>query len=273
MEDNTPMQGVDTAPQDQPEGSVAAEGAANGELTDNAEAEGTTPAEAPEQNAVEAEDDAFVIQFNHEERRVTREEAAALAQKGLRLDRLEEQTGTPASELVPMLDKLKFLAAANSKSLPEMIDALAESQDKQLYQSILAECDGNEALANRLFDAEKLKRQTAAESAQKEAAAAQEKEKADLAKRLADEFVELQQEFPELAEFSAVPKSVLDAAVKGKNLTDAYLRYQRAESKKVSAAKATQEQAAKASAGSQAEGAGETTNPTIDAMLAGVWAR
>lgn len=131
----------------------------------------------------------------------------------------------------------------------------------------------NEALANRLFDAEKLKRQTAAESAQKEAAAAQEKEKADLAKRLADEFVELQQEFPELAEFSAVPKSVLDAAVKGKNLTDSYLRYQRAESKKVSAAKATQEQAAKASAGSQAEGAGETTNPTIDAMLAGVWAR
>lgn len=85
--------------------------------------------------------------------------------------------------------------------------------------------------------------------------------------------MELQQEFPELAEFSAVPKSVLDAAVKGKNLTDAYLRYQRAESKKVSAAKATQEQAAKASAGSQAEGAGETTNPTIDAMLAGVWAR
>jgi hypothetical protein len=270
MEENTPMQGVDTAPQDQPEGSVAAKGAANGELTDNAEAEGTTPAEAPEQNAAEAEDDAFVIQFNHEERRITREEAAALAQKGLRLDRLEEQTGTPASELVPMLDKLKFLAAANSKSLPEMIDALAESQDKQLYQSILAECDGNEALANRLFDAEKLKRQTAAESVQKEAAAAQEKEKADLAKRLADEFVELQQE---LAEFSVVPKSVLDAAVKGKNLTDAYLRYQRAESKKVSAAKATQEQAAKASTGSQADGAGETTNPTIDAMLAGVWAR
>lgn len=48
MEENTPMQGVDTAPQDQPEGSVAAKGAANGELTDNAEAEGTTPAEAPE---------------------------------------------------------------------------------------------------------------------------------------------------------------------------------------------------------------------------------
>ena len=202
------------------------------------------------------------IQFNHESRELSLEEAQSLAQKGLKFE-----------ELSPTLEKIRFLAAANGKSMQEMVDALAESQDKQLYQSILAECDGNEALANRLFDAEKLKRQTAAESAQKEAAAAQEKEKADLAKRLADEFVELQQEFPELAEFSAVPKSVLDAAVKGKNLTDAYLRYQRAESKKVSAAKATQEQAAKASAGSQAEGAGETTNPTIDAMLAGVWAR
>ena len=82
MEENTPMQGVDTAPQDQPESSVAAEGAANGELTDNAEAEGTTPAEAPEQNAAEAEDDAFVIQFNHEERRVTRAERLEAGQTG-----------------------------------------------------------------------------------------------------------------------------------------------------------------------------------------------
>ena len=200
------------------------------------------------------------IQYNHESRELTLEEAQTLAQKGLKFD-----------EVSPTLEKIRFLATANGKSMQEMVDALVESQDKQLYSSILAECDGNESIAQRLFDAEKLKRQTAAESAQKEAAAAQEKEKADLAKRLADEFVELQQEFPELAEFSAVPKAVLDAAVKGKNLTDAYLRYQRAESKKVSAAKATQEQAAKVSAGSQAEGAGETTNPTIDAMLAGVW--
>ena len=142
MEENTPMQGVDTAPQDQLEGSVAAESAANGEPTDSVEAEGTTPAEIPEQDAEGLQDDALIIQFNHEERKVTREEAAALAQKGLRLDRLEEQTGTQVSELVPMLDKLRFLAVANSKSLHEMIDALVESQDKQLYSSILAECDG-----------------------------------------------------------------------------------------------------------------------------------
>ena len=244
MEENEIMQPAESAPQEDAESTATA---AAEPTTEEAKALGTTPdAESTEdvQQPI-----TIPIQFNHESRELSLE------------------------ELSPTLEKIRFLAAANGKSMQEMVDALAESQDKQLYQSILAECDGNEALANRLFDAEKLKRQTAAESAQKEAAAAQEKEKADLAKRLADEFVELQQEFPELAEFSAVPKSVLDAAVKGKNLTDAYLRYQRAESKKVSAAKATQEQAAKASAGSQAEGAGETTNPTIDAMLAGVWAR
>lgn len=257
MEENEIMQPAESAPQEDTESAATAAA----EPTEQSDAVTDTIPEAEAGESVQ-QPITIPIQYNHESRELTLEEAQKLAQKGLKFD-----------EVSPTLEKIRFLAAANGKSMQEMVDALAESQDKQLYQSILAECDGNESIAQRLFDAEKLKRQTAAESAQKEAAAAQEKEKADLAKRLADEFVELQQEFPELAEFSAVPKAVLDAAVKGKNLTDAYLRYQRAESKKVSAAKATQEQAAKASAGSQAEGAGETTNPTIDAMLAGVWAR
>ena len=238
MEENEIMQPAESAPQEDAESTATA---AAEPTTEDAEALGTTPdAESTEdvQQPI-----TIPIQYNHESRELTLEEAQTLAQKGLKFD-----------EVSPTLEKIRFLATANGKSMQEMVDALVESQDKQLYSSILAECDGNESIAQRLFDAEKLKRQTAAESAQKEATAAQEKEKADLAKRLADEFVELQREFPEMAEFSAVPKSVLDAAVKGKNLTDAYLRYQRAESKRVSAAKATQEQAAKASAGSQAEG-------------------
>lgn len=257
MEENEIMQPAESAPQEDAESTATA---AAEPTTEAVEALGTTPDAEPTE--VVQQPITIPIQYNHESRELTLEEAQTLAQKGLKFD-----------ELSPTLEKIRFLATANGKSMQEMVDALAESQDKQLYQSILTECDGNEAIAQRLFDAEKAKRQSLYEDNQKQAAAAQEKEKADLAKRLADEFVELQQEFPELAEFSAVPKAVLDAAVKGKNLTDAYLRYQRAESKKVSAAKATQEQAAKVSAGSQAEGAGETTNPTIDAMLAGVWAR
>lgn len=257
MEGTEIMQPTESAPQEDAE-SVAT--AAAEPTTDEAEALGTTPdAESTEdvQKPI-----TIPIQYNHESRDISLEEAQSLAQKGLKFD-----------ELSPTLEKIRFLATANGKSMQEMVDALVESQDKQLYSSILAECDGNESIAQRLFEAEKAKRQNLYDSNQKEAAAAQEKEKADLAKRLADEFVELQREFPEMAEFAAVPKSVLDMAVKGVNLTDAYLRYQHSENKKTSAAKAAQEQAAKASAGSQAEGAGETTNPTIDAMLAGVWAR
>lgn len=78
------------------------------------------------------------------------------------------------------------------------------------------------------------------DSRRQETAAAQ-KAKDDLAARLASEFLELKAEFPELSEFSAVPGSVLDMAVKGVNLTDAYLRYQHTESKKAAAAKASQE--------------------------------
>lgn len=44
MEENTPMQEVDTVPQGQPHSSAAAEEAATGTTTENAEAEGTTPA-------------------------------------------------------------------------------------------------------------------------------------------------------------------------------------------------------------------------------------
>lgn len=47
MEENTPMQEVDTVPQGQPHSSAAAEEAATGTTTENAEAEGTTPASAP----------------------------------------------------------------------------------------------------------------------------------------------------------------------------------------------------------------------------------
>lgn len=257
MEEKEIMQTVESAPQDEA-GSAATAAAEPTEQSDNIM--DTIPEVESDENVQQPV--TIPIQYNHESRELSLEEAQSLAQKGLKFD-----------ELSPTLDKIRFLAAANGKSMQEMVDALMESQDRQLYSSILAECDGNEAIAQRLFEAEQAKRQTLYDSSQKEAAAAQEKEKADLAKRLADEFVELQREFPEMAEFAAVPKSVLDMAVKGVNLTDAYLRYQHSENKKASAAKAAQEQAAKASAGSQAKGAGETTNPTIDAMLAGVWAR
>ena len=130
----------------------------------------------------------------------------------------------------------------------------------------------NEALAKRLYEAEKDKWDARYASSKQAEAKAPEQDREDLTARLAEEFVELKSEFPDLAEFQQVPQTVVDMAVsKGITLIDAYLRYQHAEQKKLTAAKAAQEAAAKASPGSQAAGAGETNNPTIDAMMAGVW--
>ncbi len=52
------------------------------------------------------------VRYNHESRELTLEEAQALAQKGLKFD-----------ELSPTLDKIRYLAAANQKSVQEMVDA------------------------------------------------------------------------------------------------------------------------------------------------------
>ena len=193
------------------------------------------------------------IRYNHQDRTLTLEQAQALAQKGLKFD-----------ELAPVLDRLKTLAAAGGKSVPELVDSLAEEHRQRLYQSLLEECGGNEALAGRLLEAEKLRQQ--ALFADKQAA-----DKDALLRRLADEFVGLQKEFPQLTRFGDLPRTVVEMAAGGMPLLDAYLRHQHSEHKKVAAAREAAQRAAQASAGSQAAGAGETANPTIEALLAGIW--
>ena len=260
--DETIMQPAEALPEAEP----ASTATAAAEPTDETgEASDTTPAADTEQDVPPGDGQPIVIpvRYNHESRELTLEEAQALAQKGLKFD-----------ELSPTLDKIRYLAAANQKSVQEMVDALVDGQDKQLYQSILEECGGNEALAKRLYEAEKDKWSARYANVREEEAKAPEKDKAGLTERLANEFVELKADFPDVAEFKQVPQPVVDMAVnKGISLTDAYLRYQHANARKASAAKAAQEAASKASPGPQAAGAGETTNPTIDAMLAGVWNR
>lgn len=255
MEENIQTPEVDTAPQDQPEGEATA---AAGTTQEAETATDTTP-EAGEADNVQ-QPITIPIQYKHEARELTLEEAQDFAQKGLRYD-----------EIAPTLDKLRFLAAANDKEISEMVDALVESQDKKLYDSIMEECYGDEKLAKRLFEVEKAQRQAKYESARQQETAAEQKAKEDLAKRLADDFVELQEEFPDITEFSGLPQQVVDTAVKkGISLTDAYLRHQHAENKKITAARTAQEQAAKVAAGPQSAGTGETADPVIEAMLAGV---
>lgn len=206
---------------------------------------------------------AIQVRYNHQTRNLSLKEAQTLAQKGLKFD-----------ELSPTLDKLRYLAAANNKSLPDMVDALAQSQDAQLYRSLLRECRGNEALAKRLFQAEKDKWNARFAQARQGDAPNPQRERDALNARLADDFIELQAAFPELTAFKQVPPSVVKTAVdKGISLTDAYLRHLHSERRRSEQAKEAQAAAAKASPGSLSAGGDDTVNPAIEAMMAGVWRR
>ena len=115
MEENEIMQPAESAPQEDAESTATA---AAEPTTEEAKALGTTPdAESTEdvQQPI-----TIPIQFNHESRELSLEEAQSLAQKGLKFE-----------ELSPTLEKIRFLAAANGKSMQEMVDALAETRRLQ----------------------------------------------------------------------------------------------------------------------------------------------
>ena len=90
---------------------------------------------------------------------------------------------------------------------------------------------------------------------------------ADITDRLATDFLRLAEEFPALHSPSQLPDTVLDtAAEENISLLDAYLRYRWQEEKKVLAAAAKREQAARSSAGSLAAGSTHVA-PAQDAFL------
>lgn len=183
------------------------------------------------------------------------EQAAAepAAADGETLPPMQESGGTDGSAI----DKLRLLSAGCGQTLEELADSLLAASDRALYERLLAEAGGNEALAERLMEGERLKRddelrKADEESRKKEDDAARERTLCD---RLAGEFTVLQKEFPgEFPAFSQVPDTVIRAAAgEGITLLDAYLRFVRAEEKRVAEAKRQRELARAAATGSKAD--------------------
>lgn len=148
-----------------------------------------------------------------------------------------------------------------------------QRRDQELYDGLLEECYGDEELAKRMFEAEKAKRQARWESAREQEAAAVAQDREELHRRLADQYLELKKLVPDIGEFSRLPRQVIEAAVDGGvSLADAYLRFQHGENQKIAAAKAGPGSGGPGRRrGPRAAGAGENTDPAIDAMLAGIW--
>lgn len=196
------------------------------------------------------------VKFNKQERAYTPEEAAPLVEMGLKWDSFKENH-----------EKLKFLALTHGKSVGELIDLLVNSNDKLLYRQTLAECGGNEAVAQKLFEVEKSERQRkfdGAKTAEQEQARQEEQQERDqLQQRLADEYVALSKEAPgRFTQFADVPAPVVETAIKEHiSLLDAYLRFEHREARKSEAERGIQAGAARRSAGSLG---GERSTPDLD---------
>lgn len=197
---------------------------------------------AEQDNTEVSEEPAPVIRvkYNKQEREYSLDDAKPLVEMGLKYESFK-----------PSYEKLKFLASTTGQSVSDLIDSLVTSNEQALYEQILKRANGNEEIAKELFEAKKSERQRKFDELKAQESEREKQEKEAEKNRLADEFIELKSEVGTFNEFSDVPKSVLKiAAKKGISLLDAYLRYERAESKKAEAVKAKQTEAAKTSTGS-----------------------
>lgn len=97
-------------------------------------------------------------------------------------------------------------------------------------------------------------------------------EERDVNERLAEEYCRLREECPEMDTFDKVPSAVVQHAIaSGTPLMYAYWRYHYEESRRVARARAAAEAASAASAGPQRGETHKAPDPTVAAMVRGVW--
>ncbi len=264
MEENNMVETVETQPQVEAEETASTE--PETEVTE-ATAEDTTPAETDDTTAEETvnpdeEEPIITVKYLKEAKSLSKKDAVLYVQKGMRYD-----------SLAPMLESLKYVAAAEGKTLVEFVQAIRDQHDENAMAALVDRCGGNEEIARELFEVEKGKHQAAYENLLKAEQDAETETEEAVTRRLADELAAVREEFPEVTEYSKLPKSVVrEADEKNIPLLDAYLRFLHREHKKSEVAKSQQAAAAKASVGAQASTEGnETRDPVIAAMMKGIW--
>ncbi len=175
------------------------------------------------------------IKFNKETRELSLEEAAALAQKGLKFEAIEND-----------YKAIKDLAAKENKSVPEFISVLCLNQNEAKKQNLKELCGGNEELADRILKLE--------ENTQKDMG-----------------FEELKSAFPKINSIEDLPESVTEnAKLKGTLLLDEYLRYRFWEQRKAKETALKQKENTASSTGSL-KGTQSNINPEAQEFLRSLW--
>lgn len=197
------------------------------------------------------------VQYNHEKRNLTREEAITLAQKGIHFQ--------------SAYDTIERVAALKGQTVNEFLNGLETAQDDAYRQGLEEKFGDDDETIEKMMELYHINKQKTLDNAKANQRAKAEQEEQTINERLAQEFVEMKNgDFPELTEFKDLPDSVKKAAFDGLSLSHAYLKYMHNENKKIAAAKASQEEAAKKSTGSMASDK-EDVNTSTSALLKGLW--
>lgn len=236
----------ETAPQD-------------GEHTEDTSTQGNENSGVADENNAESATPFLEIQYNHEKKGLTRDEAAKLAQKGIYYE--------------GAYNTIERVATLKGQSVEDFLKGIETAQDEAHRQSLISKFGEDTDTVDKMMELYNLQKEKTLQGAKesREQAAAQAEQSTNA--RIAEEFSKMKADFPELTEYSAMPTEVQKAAMDGMSLSHAYLLYKHNEQKKIDAAKQSQAEAAKKTAGSMETTSAEEMTEAERGYLNGLWGR
>ncbi len=193
--------------------------------------------EISNEESLKAEKDPITVpvKFNHETRELNLEDAAMLAQKGLKYDMISSD-----------YERLKNLAGSEAISVSELLNRFEKGREEKRLEQIEEKCGGDKDFARHILELE------------------QKSSKSDPIK-------EINEYFPSIKDISQLPQCVIDKSLeRGSNLLDEYLRYRAAENLKKKENTTNFNAARNSSIGSQ-KNSGFNSDIESDEFIRGIW--
>jgi hypothetical protein len=235
------------------------------------EMEKPTEADSPDaEPETEPIDESVTLQFNHEDVKVSRDEAVRLAQHGYFVEKLNKEHNANLKEVISALD---YVATIQGKTVNEIVEGLKNGIENAYREELVEELGAENPLVEEMLELRRSKNDKTYETAKaerlaREKQAAEEAEKS-VSVKLAEQFEGVREMFPEFDAIEKVPDVVLKKAIKSGDLEKEMLRYKLTEQKKVETAKAVSEKNKKENIGPIASEV--TEDGVYSAFLKGLW--
>lgn len=236
-----------------------------GAETDTAPQGSENPEETPAQgtdnsDGAEGQAEPFLeIQYNHEKRGLSREEAASFAQKGIYYE------GT--------YNTLERVATLKGQTVEEFLSGIETAQDEAYRQELISKFGEDSEAVTSMMELYQMKKQQTLDGAKEKRQKEAEQAEQNTNQRLANEFTAMKADFPELTDFASLPDAVKKAASDGMSLSHAYLLHMHKENQKIAAAQKNADDAAKKSTGSIGTNSGDEITAAETQYLNALWGR